>query len=256
MARQVSSWEKEIQFTDRDEDRYLHVCVWGPPHSGKTSFGGTAENPFFLAPEDGTISVSNRHYPMLKLQDGKPTYELCRSVLLDALESKGFFAENIIKTFVLDSVTKLNRLLINEIKIQTGHKVLQQNDWGVLYSRIEDIVSLVNSLPMDTIITSGEAVKTDPEDDAEQLVTVNMQGGFRNDFFDEFDYVLNSEERKRGNTPPTYWMWTQTHRGRKAKFRKPKEATPPPADIQDCTFAMIKEMVESYRQLENKENNE
>ena len=245
------SWMDEVTSTGTGEDKSVDLCIWGNPGSGKTNFIGTASRPFIIASEDGTLTLRDKDIPMLLLKDGESIFERVSQLLRSAIENKEEFWKDI-DTICIDSVSHLNALLIKELKKQTGHQQLQQNDWGVLYTKIETIVSLLHASPFDTIVTAGEAVRASQEDGDELEVTVNMQGGYRNDFFYPYDFVLYAEERIRGANR-TYVMHTQTFHGRKAKIRKPESAPAPAKEITNCTFGMIKDMIESYRSIETQE---
>jgi len=246
------SWMDEVTSTDVPDNKTLNLAVWGEAKTGKTRFIGTAPKPLIIAAEDGTLTLRDKSIPMIPLDESGQIYEKVRKILLSANERKEDFGWANIETIAIDSVSRLNALLIKELKKQTGHSPLQIADWGVLYSRIEDLVSLLHTAPFDSITTSGEGVKPDPKDKDEQIITVNLQGGYRDDYFYPYDFILYAEERIRGSTR-SYIMHTQTYRGRKAAFRKPESAPDAPKEITNCTFGMIKEMVDSYRVIETQE---
>lgn len=238
-------WYKELTSTKAPDKLYLSIALWGKTGAGKTHFMGTAPNLFVLAAEPGTLTLVGKDVTVFPLSKEMPIFETVKFIIRSARDKEVLADEdgNVlidwtkIETFGIDSASKLNELIIEEVKRQTGHPQLQQPDWGIVRSRMQEIVTEIIDLPMHKISTSGEAVREDKEDEDSMEVTVNMQGGYRNQYFHEFDFVLYLEERTRGKNR-SYITHTSKYRGRVAKTRVTL-----PSEIENCNFQTLEEAV-------------
>ncbi len=234
--------------TTADAAENLNVLSWGKSGAGKTYLAGTASRPFIIAAESGTMTLAEKGFPMIALSNDVEIYDTIQYII-KAARNKEIIADedgnqivdfNNVDTIVLDSITKLNELLIKEIEEEVGHK-LQLQDWGLLRSRIQDCVCSLNSLPYDTHQTMGEAVGTDQEDEDKIEILPNFQGSFKHNVFYEFDFVLYHEYEKRGSSEK-YVVHTKPYKGRVAKARIGL-----PAKIENCTFTKLKDAVSAAR---------
>ena len=142
-----------------------------------------------------------------------------------------------VETIAVDSITKLNDLLIQEIEEVNG--VMRMQDWGVLRSRIASINSTLMSLKYNTLITGGEAIKDDQEDADKVRATLNMQGGYRDVIMYEYDFNIYMKTIPRGRSVK-YMAYTQDMNKRTAKSRADLDP-----EIENLTYTMIAEAVKA-----------
>lgn len=163
---------------DSETEKYVKVLVYGKPGSGKTSFGETAPNPIILLTErQGMV-----HIRQAAVRNGRktPPVFLCETIedlklALRALlgdKSKPFAIKRKTETgvetlftldkwpesVVLDSMTEIGRLLVQSIEAQSpsrpgsdGLPTHTQNFWGVLGTRMGDLIRAFRDLPLNVV---------------------------------------------------------------------------------------------------------
>jgi hypothetical protein len=226
-------WQSKIKPASSKADDYISAIVFGGYGTGKTKFCGTWPNPFFLAAEDGMMTLKDTEIPFIGLDADKAIYSTVLDILAMASNKQGVF-ENV-DTFVIDSMSKLNRLMIDEIKEESGGDKFEFDEWGKLRSRMNKLNNLFVRLPMHRLATVSEAFREDQES-KDLKPTFNIEGGFRHDFAGEYDNVWWFSNRQVGRTV-RYSMNTTINSGRAAKTRLSL-----PIEIENPTYDVVQKL--------------
>ncbi len=123
--------------TFKIEELRLKLLIYGPPGSGKTWFGATMPNPFFIfhqTTEDGLL-----YYKMRGMDLDYASFETFTDLhgILDTI-STGQRAQGA-NSLILDGWDRLDQPLIQEILNEQGSKKMTQPMWGVARDRLKDL---------------------------------------------------------------------------------------------------------------------
>ena len=247
MARKVMGrkFGSMVQNTAKPVDTTVNVLLWGLPGVGKTHFIKTAPKPFIIAAEKGLLTIAGSGIPYIQLN---PEFEVYNSVMYilnlarkkeKLLDDDGNvvvdFAE--VETIAVDSITKLNAMVVDEIAESVGS--MRTQDWGDVRARMSAINNQLMALPYNIVCTGGETIREDQEDSDKVRATLNMQGGYRDVIMYEYDFNIYMTTRERGRTQQ-YWSYTQDRNKRTAKSRADL-----PAEIENLNFDMIADAVKA-----------
>ena len=189
-------WNNRVRQTSNVADKKLNILLWGAPGTGKTRFMGTAPRPFIIAAEDGVLTLANKDIPYYLLQDDEKVYDTVMQILEDARLKKGIFEE--IETICLDSVWKLNKMLMDEILDDANVEKAQFDHWGKLGTRVSKIVEGFLKTDFHFIASVGEKVKEDKLTE-ELRPTFNMSGSYADQIAYEFDFNIFMKKKAVGS---------------------------------------------------------
>lgn len=228
--------------TDDVANAKVHTLNWGGTGVGKTRFIGTAPSPFVIAPENGLLTLHDLGIPYVSITDDMVIYDTVMAILDSAearevveIDDEGNVVDfSKIETLALDSLWRLSELLMAELNDQG---VSGFDMWGQLSTKLNRIVTRMQSLGYHTITTCGEAVKTDRLDESLKVPVLNLSGGFRDQAPYLFDLNLYMDIETRGRNQ-IYRTHTKPVNKRTAKSRVEL-----PAVITDPNFTDIIEQI-------------
>jgi len=184
----------------------LNILLWGKPGTGKTHFIGTAPRPFVIAAENGTLTLHKQKIPYIQLTDDMAVFDWVMQIIKSAEAKEKIedddgnilvnFAE--VDTIAVDSIWKLNEMLLEELCEKSGKGKATFDEWGMLLSEMSKIIGKLIASDYHIICTNGEAIKTDQLDESEKTVEFNMRGSYRTQIAYEFDFNLYMVAKSRG----------------------------------------------------------
>jgi len=229
-------WSTRVKRTDQVGDKKLNILLWGKPGSGKTRFMGTAPKPFIIAAEDGVLTLANKEIPYYLLQDDEAVFDTVMQIVNDARKKVNGFED--IETICIDSVWKLNKMLLDEIMDDAGKDKPEFDHWGTLKTRISKIVEAFLKMDYHLICSVGEKAK---EDKLTEVLTpsFNFAGSYADQIAYEFDFNLYMVKKARGQRIEfmTYAL-DENKRTAKSRVELPRE-------MKDVDFTFIYEKVQS-----------
>lgn len=232
------SWAEDIHMTDDITNIKVKLLAKGGIAVGKTTLMGSGPKPFILDAETGLLTLLRSHIPSYQLgRKAKGHYYDRTMAILDSIERDEDvgtvnFAE--IETVCLDSVSKLNELLLQDIMSKKPTLTKPGYDeWGELNMQIVAIMNRLLQLDKHVIVSVGEATKVN--ENGSKFHTLNMRGSYKDFLEHEFDFVLwmNKEVSARGKT--SYFTTGTTMQGRSGKMR----GITLPEKMDNVTFPMI-----------------
>lgn len=190
---------------DQEEEKYVKACIYGPPGSGKTTFGVTAPKPLIAVTERQAmvhIREAARRLgtplPQVFYIEANDLRNLVRSLGGDRSKPFPGFREarrredlacikaNGRRRFVLDSATDACRLLVEEIRRESpptrgkdGLPADSQRFWNVLIQRAEMMITYIRDLPMHAVFLalSDDRDKGDEDNKQRSLVPLMATKG-------------------------------------------------------------------------------
>ena len=223
------SWQENTKDTSKVADRKLNILLWGTPGSGKTHFMGTAPKPFIIASEDGVLTLHNKSIPYYLLRDDEKVYDTVMTIIDDARKKIGIFED--IETICIDSMWKLNQMILEEIQEELG-TTSGFSVWDLLRTRMNKIHSALLALDYHYIISAGEKVKEDQVDGTMKVV-FNMSGSFASQMGYEVDLNLYMKVKSKGaRTEYLAYAMEENKRNAKSRVKLPRE-------MKDITFDYI-----------------
>jgi hypothetical protein len=247
--RKRNAWFEDITMTDDLGAIRVKMLLKGGPGVGKTNLMGTAPKLFVIDAESGLLTLFKStipSYPLGKKAKGK-YYDTCMAIL-DAIE-KGEkvgqvdFSE--IESIGLDSISKLNELLMSDIENKAGETNNTQALWGMLNRQISAIMNRLIQLDKHIIVTVGESIKYDENETMYR--SLNLRGGYRDQVEHEFDFVLwmNKETSGRGTQ---YFTTGENMQGRSGKMRGVKLDK----KIENPKFSLVFDEIKSQLEMREK----
>lgn len=229
------NWAGKIRKTNNVADKKLNILTWGRPGSGKTWFMGTAPKPFIIAAEDGVLTLHEKEIDYVLLDPEEKVYDTVMIYIDDARKKLGVFED--IETICVDSLWKLNQMLLDEIIEEAGREKAERDDWGMLLTRISKIMSNLLAMDYHCITSVGEQIKEDAMNTDKKnplmLPEFNMSGSYKSQVAYEFDFNLYFEQKPRG-ARVDYMAYPLPHDKRNAKSRVKL-----PNEMKDITFDFI-----------------
>lgn len=145
----------------------LSLLVYGKPGVGKTVLAATAEDDPRSAPvlfcdvEGGTLSISHRGRALRVF----PITDFSRdmNVLREYFQGpEGFRSDIPYKTLVIDSLTDLANRAMDSVLAKPNPKrstpgIPEYSDWNVFTNRMKALLTFLNDLPLNIIVTALEA---------------------------------------------------------------------------------------------------
>lgn len=242
MRQRISrDWADNVRSSSDFELRKFKILVSGREGAGKTAFAGTWPNPFFIASEDGTLTVADKDIPFFFLSNDMPIYDTVLMILLEAKDKTGAFAPDgkygSSETIVFDSFTALNQKLLAEILEDNKRVKPEFDDWNSLKYRMSKICSLIPELPFHVIGTAGIASKDD-QITKMNVPTLDIDGSYRERLPHDFDFSLwlTCQSRAGANK---YVAYTMEHLQKYSKARTPSKWPKLPKEIENIDYQYI-----------------
>jgi len=190
---------------DQEEEKYVKACIYGPPGSGKTTFGVTAPKPLIAVTErqamvhirEAARRLGTPLPQVFYIEEANDLRNLVRSLGGDRSQPFKVFEKHgndkicvhqgeWPDTFVLDSATDACRLLVEEIRRESppkrgndGLPVDSQRFWNVLIQRAEMMITYIRDLPMHAVFLalSDDRDKGDEDNKQRSLVPLMATKG-------------------------------------------------------------------------------
>jgi len=143
----------------------FNCILYGAPGAGKTTCAATAPGPvLFLDCDQGLLALQNPDPELVKtlgIDLEKLYFEPITSfddlvavitrVASECKQQPGWWG-----TIVLDNLTELQRVLLNDLLRQQERTLPQLQDWGIILLRMQAIVRSLRNLPVNTIFIAHE----------------------------------------------------------------------------------------------------
>jgi phage nucleotide-binding protein len=205
--------------------KFLNLLIYGPPGAGKTYFGGTAQDHKETTPvlvldiEGGSSTLRHRKdVDVVRVTSFKQLVNTWAQ--LDKAKDIHY------KTVVLDSLTELQKLDMNDIMASVLNKdpdrdpdVPSQREWGKSSNHIREIVRRFRDLPCNVIFTSLDKVVKDDDSGAVHVMP-SLPGKLANEvpgFIDIVGYLYTDIDP--GKTEVIRRLLVQPTRKHRAKDR-------------------------------------
>ncbi len=144
---------------------FFNCIVYGAPGVGKTVFAATGPSPtLFLDCDQGLLSLQNPD-PKLVQEYGIKTDEIyvepIRSLedvirQINRIREENTASPGWWKTCVVDNITELQRVLMQDILRREGRATPQRQDWGTILMQMQTIVRSIRNLPLNTVFIAHE----------------------------------------------------------------------------------------------------
>lgn len=226
----LNEWAKNLGFTDEAPAELVRVLVYGEPGAGKTHFAGTFPKPLFIDADRGLRTLKGFHHPYVPLTLGGRTYKEIMEILRAVRDKQEPFDGMEIQTIVLDSLTEIASMLVNESmqyptivggKATGSRKITdekpQWDDYSRIAGRLDSIMLTCRDMGMNMVATAGVKIEKD-ENSGGIIAGPNIVGGYRHVIghkFDEFFYMEPKEEKGKS----IYYAYTSKFRYFAAKSR-------------------------------------
>jgi phage nucleotide-binding protein len=173
----------------------LKAFIYGDSGSGKTFTASSAPNPLFLLTESNGLKSIHTSNPNALVAQCNTIHEVRQFV---AAASRGELPDEV-ETIVIDSLTEVQRLFIDEILDSKGHdkdNKMQYQDWNTMTNRMLKFVRCVRDLPYHVVVTSlaqyaheedGTVARVFPSFQGQKLANEISQ------FFNLVGYVMRKE---------------------------------------------------------------
>jgi hypothetical protein len=224
--------------------KYIKCLVYGATGSRKTTFASTFPHVLLLDTNKGTKTIQDRDdiqvIPLERtffnergVEENSDVYKTVMAILKDAKYKRGAFAEGQplakIETIVIDDLTDLGSYMhYATLKfISRKDPITQKADfdtWDSFLNQMEDIISMLKSIPYHVVLTSQEKLEVD--DNTKELIGgVMLKGSMRHTVpygFDEFYHFV--VESKMGKTSyKSYFVPNGSFQAKsRLKFTDPK----------------------------------
>ena len=153
------------------ENLHLKVLVYWDPGTGKTSFGATAPNPFWLSAEGWLASVIDTDPVGIEINSLKDLKDA-----LIYLQQKQYEKDQIIvETVIIDSVTEINEIIKDSIKDRSWWRELAGKDWGKIQDEIRTILRRFRDLPLNVIFVCHSKEIKDEDKTTKIVPLLNWQ---------------------------------------------------------------------------------
>lgn len=133
------------------EEIKLKVLIYGKSGTGKTTFACSFPRPYVFDFDNGMLS-----------QRGKDVeYDVYDSYATFYAKLQAFEQECKYETLVFDSVTTLQKYMMNDILALNRRKEPTLHEWGSLIAGLSDLFMRVGKLPMHVVVTAHEQLLQD-----------------------------------------------------------------------------------------------
>lgn len=244
--RPARSWGQGIKSTKDVTKQKLNILLWGASGVGKTHFIGTTPRVFVIATERGTLTLHSKDIPFFQVTDDMPVFDMIMLILQSAekkekvfkIDEEGNVTDELlvdfgeIDTIAIDSVWKLNEMLLLELCDNANRDKASFDEWGLLLTKMSKIIARLIAIDFHSVITIGQAVKKDEMEEDEKVMEFNMRGSYRHQIAYEFDFNLYMATEASG-TRLNYVAFTSEENKRSAKSRVklPRKLKDPSFDV-------------------------
>lgn len=181
--------------SDQEQQQYLKMLVYGNSGVGKTVFGSTAPDVLFLDAEAGMLSLKDKKVDKVKIKTFQDMLESFN--FLNSEQNKKY------KTVVIDSLTEIQKKLMDSILLKTNHDKPTIADWGTAIEKMRNMVRHFRDLPINVIFIALE--KTDKDETSGGILkSPGLQGSTLPQevmgFVDIVGYMVAEERNKKGDS--------------------------------------------------------
>ncbi len=212
---------------------YAKVVVYGPPGSGKTTFGSDFPEVLFLSAESGLLSIRDRAIDVATIDEWE---DLEKSFVFLKAGKHNY------KSVVIDSLTecqkKLNEHIVRKFpnKRRDYEDLMSQSDWGYSVDRFRKMCRAFRDLPMNVVFIALEQTE---ETEEEKITKPALSGKTLADelmgWVDAVVYCPGPQKDEDGNVK--YLGQTIPAKGRRAKLRVPAGSNVP--SVIELTYAAL-----------------
>lgn len=146
-----------IELHEEDVFETTTFLFYGTTGSGKTYLSGQFPNPLILACDPGqyggSMSAKKFNPKVIRIT----SYDQLLS-LLPTLER---YIKKEIDTIVIDSVSYLQRIVMNNILIKTGRETPRFDEWNLLVERMRNLINKFADFKCFTVLTATEQIQKD-----------------------------------------------------------------------------------------------
>jgi hypothetical protein len=202
---------------------YAKVTAYGPPGSGKTTFGATFPNVLFLSAESGLLSIRDRDIDAWTINEWEDMEEAFKFLKHTPHEYKSVAVDS-----VSEIQKKLNDYIVRKFPaVKRGYQDLpSESDWGANISKMRQMLRAFRDLPMNVLFI---CLSQDTDLDGEAITRPALSGKTLPDelvgWCDACLYCPGPQKDDEGNQ--RYLGQTIPAKGRRAKIRVPAGATVP-----------------------------
>lgn len=207
----------DIQTTgDQDYPEYIKALICGNPGVGKTKFSATSPKPFMLSAEGGLMSIHEDKVPYITIEK-LGGIEGVKTLISTLQQKKEIREEQLgieVKTFIIDTIDEVARLMMKEHLKSEGVSNARIQDYGWLKDTMTSFVRAVRNLDMHVIMTAHLKSVTDDSDTQKYLPAID--GSFAEAIAGYVDlaFVLRNDlttEVVNGQAVRTVNRWLQTY---------------------------------------------
>jgi hypothetical protein len=143
----------------------FNAIIYGPPGAGKTTCAATAPGPILFADCDqGLLALQNPDPNLIKdlgINLDELYFEPIKSFadmvnLIGKVGGECRADPNWWGTVVVDNLTELQRVLMNDILAQADRVIPQLQDWNLILMQMQAIVRNLRNLPIHTVFLAHE----------------------------------------------------------------------------------------------------
>jgi len=141
----------ELEFYSPGENEWKSVLLYGQPRTGKTVCASTAPRPLFLDCEGGLLSIKDRDVKAVRIRsiaDLEAAYTW--------LEKHGKDEKREFDTVVIDSITELQVILVEDLTKKQGAQTPDIRTWGLVFTKMRSITKAFRELPYHLVFTALE----------------------------------------------------------------------------------------------------
>ena len=141
----------------------IKVLVYGDSGTGKTTFISTFPKPYIFDFDNGLLSIRGKDVDYDVYYDEDVRHPSAYSSFEKKIDE--FFKECEYETIGIDSLTTLQRALMNEVQyVNQKHigKNMTREEWGIVIGRLERLFYKLVHAPCNLVVTAHEIVTEDP----------------------------------------------------------------------------------------------
>ena len=165
-------------------------CIYGPPGAGKTCFA-TISNLYntFVFDVDCGVNTTMARRKVLNIRYDNCLVWIIRSTQ-DFIKACEWLATNInrFQLIVVDSATELQRVAMHEVNEKRKSPTIDQRDWGILRTQMEDFTVWLRYLPTHVVYVCHEQNKWDPTLN-QNVWRPSFDGRFAFEYAKHFSYI-------------------------------------------------------------------
>lgn len=198
MALPVPKETTGVVSLDQVTSPYITGLVYGGPGVGKTIFAGGSQTrrTLIFDVDKGTMSLASLKTNERLAQGGLPPIQ---RNLINVWPVKTYkdFENGLVYLYhnlhhydlvVVDTLTELQRMIIQEVMAKHNHIVADQRDWGIILSTMEKLTTIFRDLGMHCIMLAHEVEATDQITQA-RYFRASFKGQFGQEYRKHFSWI-------------------------------------------------------------------